>query len=220
MTRSRLTLLFALVLLAFGAAASAANDPGKEQVHLLAADQAAARAAVLRLSDLGPGWTGGPTKPSPSSTPDCAGWHPKQSDLVLTGTAAARFKHPGLEVASDAQVLRTARMVQLDWQRTAVAPQAMACMRSSLAKQSPANAKVVAVKRLSFPQIATYTVAYRVTINVSTAGTTVPVWSDLVLFGRGRTELELTVIAPAAGAATLVAAESRLARLLVARARV
>jgi len=215
----RLAIVFASALLVLAASAAAATDPGKEQVHLVAADQAAARAAVLLRTDLGAGWTGGQKKPSLSSTPDCPGWHPKQSDLVLTGAAEADFTHAGLEVDSNAQVLRTARMVRLDWGRTAVAPQVMRCMRTELQKQTPSGAKVVSVKRIAFPRVSTYTAAYRLTIDVTSGTTTVPVWSDVILFGRGRTELELTVIAPAAASATLAAAEARLAHLMVARAK-
>jgi hypothetical protein len=217
----RLALLVLGAFVATAAAAVAGSDPGKEQVRLVAADQAAARAAVLRLQDLGEGWTGGPKKPSLSSKPPCTNWQPKQSDLVLTGAAEADFKHPGLEIDSGAQVLRTARMVQLDWQRTAVAPGLVGCLRSFLQKQSSADAKVVSVHRLAFARVpgADYTAAYRVEIDVRASGTTVPIYSDVVLVGRGRTEIDLTVTAPAAAASAVGAAERKLAGLLAQRAR-
>src|SRR5690349_24680665 len=98
--------LFALLAaLAVAAAAGAAGAPGVEQVHLTAADQANAKAAGVARSDLGPGWTGGARKPSGPSTPSCGSWHPKQSDLVLTGEAESDFKQPGFEIESEAQVL-------------------------------------------------------------------------------------------------------------------
>jgi hypothetical protein len=91
----------------------------KEQVQLTAADQAFARAAVLTKADLGTvgSWTGGAVKPDLTSSPPCTSFHPKQSDLVLTGAAETRFKEPGIEIDSEAQVLQTAQMVALDWQR-------------------------------------------------------------------------------------------------------
>ena len=67
--------------------------------------------------------------------------------------------------------------------------------------------------------MSTYTAAYRAYANVEAQGTTVGLLIDLVVFGRSRTELTLTVTAPAAAATTISAAEARLARILVARAR-
>jgi len=49
------------------ASASRSTAPNREQVHLNPADQAAARAAILRRGDLGSGWTGGARKPKRSS---------------------------------------------------------------------------------------------------------------------------------------------------------
>jgi hypothetical protein len=217
----RLVLLVLGAFLASAAVAAAGSDPGQEQVHLVAADQAAARAAVLRPADLGSGWTGGAKKPSLSSKPPCTNWQPKQSDLVLTGAAESDFKHPGLEIDSGAQVLRTAEMVHLDWQRTAVAPELVPCLRSYLQTQSTSDAKVVSVHRLAFPRVAPadYTAAYRVEIHVQASGTTVPVYSDVILVGRGRTEIDLTVTAPAGAASAVGAAERKLAGLLAQRAR-
>ncbi|MFL5900569.1 MAG: hypothetical protein ACJ75S_05165, partial [Solirubrobacterales bacterium] len=61
----------------------------KEQIHLTAAGQQAARAAVMQRSDLGgaSGWTGGSKKPDLSGGTGCANFQPKQSDLVLIGAA-------------------------------------------------------------------------------------------------------------------------------------
>jgi len=55
-------ILFGLVTAA--AAEPASAPPSKQQIRFTAADQAAARAAVLRLTDLGSsGWQGGRLKP-------------------------------------------------------------------------------------------------------------------------------------------------------------
>src|SRR5215208_2929033 len=131
MLRAALAVLFVAALgLAPGATA---NGPNKEQIRFNAADQASARAAVLRRSDLGAtGWTGGPVKPDLSSTMSCPGYEPKQSDLVLTGAAKADFRHSGLSIQSFAQVLKTKSMVARDWQLTVIAPKAFRCLRSTL----------------------------------------------------------------------------------------
>jgi hypothetical protein len=201
-------------------AGAAAAD--KEKVRLTAAGQAAARAAVLERADLGPlpGWTGGATKPGPPGTPPCTTYRPRQSDLVLTGSAETQWKRPGLEIQSDAQVLATPKMVRLDWQRTVVAPQMLSCMRSALAKKfGSGTTRFVSARWVPFPRLATYTRALRVVLDVESAGGTVPVVLDTVLAGRGRTEVTLTTTAPLVAATAVRAAEIRLARLLVARIR-
>jgi len=57
-------------------------------------------------------------------------------------------------------------------------------------------------------------------IAVQAPGRTVRVLADIVLAGRGRTELSLSVAGPAAAKTAISAAERRLARLLISRARV
>ena len=206
----------AAAALAFSGVAAA----DKEKVQLTAAGQAAARAAVLTRADIGTagGWTGGATKPDLSSTLPCANFRPKQSDLVLIGAAASTWKHAGLEFQSEAQVLRTPGMVRLDWQRTVLAPNVLPCLRSVFSKQA-GSGRLVSLRRLAFPQIAEYTRAFRGLLDVPASGTTVRVMVDMVLAGRGRTEITLMSFAPFAAEQAVRAAEVRLARVLVARVR-
>ena len=191
----------------------------KEQIHLTAAGQAAARAAVMHRADLGgaSGWTGGLKKPDLSSGTGCANFKPKQSDLVLIGASETVFKHPGVEFDSEAQVLQTPAMVRLDWQRTVLAPQVMPCLRSNLEKQLTSSERLVSVRRIPFPAISGYTRAYRTTVDVKSAAGTTRVFVDLVLIGRRSTEITLTTTAPMAAQAAVRAAELRLARILAAR---
>src|SRR6185437_11670749 len=71
----------------------------KEKVQIVPADQALAKNALVHIGDLGSpvGWSGGQTKPTPPTSFTCGGYTAKQSDLVLTGNAAARWLHSGLE---------------------------------------------------------------------------------------------------------------------------
>jgi hypothetical protein len=210
-------------------AATAATAPAlalaaladKEQIHLTASGQGAARAAVLRKGDLGTSgaWTGGSVKPDLSSALPCSTFQPKQSDLVLNGAARTHWTQPGLSFDSEAQVLQTAHMVTLDWQRTVLAPQLLPCLRSGLAKSAGASAHVVSVRRIAFAHVATYTNAIRVLIDVTTTTAKVRVFVDVVVFGRGRTELTLTATAPLLLDASIRPAETRLAKILVARIR-
>ena len=217
--RRLLTAAVVGVLVALLTASVASAD--KEKIRMTAAGRAAARAAVVTRADVGPvaGWSGGFRKPDLSGKMPCTSFHPKQSDLVLIGAASSVWKHPGLELVSQAQVLASAKMVRLDWRRTVLAPQVMACLRSGLAKGLPASQKLVSLRRLSFPRVATYTRAYQALIDVNGAGGTVRVVIDLVLFGRGQTEVTLSTTAPLAAAPSIKAADVRLAARLAARIR-
>jgi hypothetical protein len=214
-----------IVGVAAGVAASVAvaSIADKEQIHLTNAGQAAARAAVLTKADLGaaPGWTGGAKKPDLSSTPPCPGFRPKQSDLVVNGAAETVFKQPAIQFDSEAQVLQTAHMVKLDWQRTVIAPQILPCLRIAVAKSAGTSAHVTSIRRTAFPRVATFTSAIRILLDVKTSGSTTPVtvFVDVVLVGRGRTEITLTTTAPLLASSAVRAAEIRLARILAARVR-
>jgi hypothetical protein len=219
MTR-RIAFVCVAALVALATAAVVAAGDGKEQIRFNPADQAAARAVVIRRSDLGAsGWQGGRVKPDLSSL-SCPNYHPKVSDLVLTGAAQADFRRSGFEFDSAGQVLKTHRMVALDWRRSVLAPGAVSCLRTTLSKGLGTTAKVVSFAKLPFPRVGTYTAFFRAVIAVQAQGRTVRVLADIVLAGRGRTELSLSVAGPAAAKTAISAAERRLARLLVSRARV
>jgi len=199
-------------------AGATAADPGKQKIELNAADQAAARAVVLRRSDLGAGWTGGRVKPDLTSQVSCASYHPKVSDLVVTGAAESQFRGTGLVLANEVEVFRTAAMVDRDWRRSIV-PAAVPCLRRTLTKGLGTQAKVLSFGRIPFPKVGTHSAAFRGIVVVSALGQTVRVLLDIVLVGRGRTEISLDATAPASGARVVSAAERRLARKLAARAR-
>jgi hypothetical protein len=161
-------------------------------------------------------------KPTLSSTLPCGStFQPKQSDLLVTGAAETLFKQPGISVDSEAQVLQTAQMVTLDWQRTVLAPQVLPCLRVGFAKETTAMTRFVSVKRIAFPRVAPYTYVLRALFDVksSATGPIVRVFSDVVLVGAGRTELTLTMTAPLFADKSVRAAEAKLAQVMVARAR-
>jgi hypothetical protein len=220
MPRAVLVALVALLGLVAATAAEPASAPTKEQVHFTAADQGQARAAVIRLADLGSsGWQGGRLKPDVGSGLVCRGYAPKQSDLVLTGAAETAWRRTALEVRSVAQVLKTRAMVARDWARTVTDPRAAACLRGAVTKGLTSSERLVSFRKLAFPRLATFATAYRATIEVSAQGTHARVLVDLVLVGRSRTELTLMFAAPASAGSSIAAADVRLARLLLARVR-
>jgi len=218
MPRAALAALF--VALAVGLPAEAAAPPNRQQVRFNPADQAAARAALLRLGDLGTtGWSGGRVKPDVPTTVKCPRYAPKQTDLVLTGAAESDFHHTGIEIRSVAQVLKTRSMVALDWRRSVTDPRAMACMRHLLTTGLKPGQRLVSFRKIAFPRLGKYSAAFRMLIEVGAQGQRALVLADEVLIGRGRTELTLAVAAPAVVKATISRAEVHLARLLLARVR-
>jgi hypothetical protein len=189
-----------------------AGDGGREQVKFNAADQAKARAIVIRRSDLRPasGWKGGPTKPDLSPV-TCANYHPRLSDLVITGVAETDWNRAALVISSEVEILKTARMVRLDWTRSVNVTGVVCAARKG-------GATHIGVSRMTFPQIAPYTAAYRLSYEVKANGQTIPFVFDFGAIGRGRTEISLGEITerPASEGA-LRADLLRLARTLVSR---
>jgi len=211
--------VLAVVAAALAAVATVHAGDGKEQIRFNAADQAAAKAVVIRRADLGSGWVGGPAKPDLSAGPSCPNYHPKVSDLVLTGAARTNFRRSGFDFDSQAGVLKTRRMVALDWRRSVLARGVVPCLRRTIANGLGSGAKMVSFAKLPFPHLSTYTAFFRGVISAQAQGKTVRVLTDLVLVGRSRTELTLTVVGPAAAKSAISAAERRLARALITRAR-
>jgi len=209
-----------LAVAAAGLLLAGAALADKEQIHMTAAGQKAARAAVLARADIGtaPGWVTRTRKPDLSGNIACADFHPKQSDLVLNGAAEVEWSRPGLDLDSEAQVLETPAMVKLDWQRTVLATGVEACLRSLFQKQSTSTARFVSFGRLAFPAVGTYSRAYRVLFDYTQSSQTVRVSVDLVLVGSGHTEITLTTTAPLAAGLAVKSLEVRLARALEARA--
>jgi len=207
---------FSVVIVVALALASAALAD-QWQVHRTAAGNAAARAAVVAPSDLGTatGWAGGATKPDLTSTPPCGTFHPKQSDLVVVGAAASTWRHSGLDLHSQANVLQTAAMVTTDWRRTVIDPHVTPCLRTSILKTLGAGVTLVHFGVIAFPHITPLTRCYRAVVNTSGG----KVFVDVLAIGKGRMELELTTIAPLAADSIVRPAEHRLAALLAARAK-
>jgi hypothetical protein len=208
------------VLVALGFAAAAGAD--KEKLHLTTADQAKARTVVLHLADLGgsaSGWSGGLTKPPPDTPLNCAGFDPKESDLVVTGEAASDFSHTGLEFDNDVELLQTKHMVQLDWQRSVDRPSLLPCLRHALSSSLPANERFLSMKRLILPKVGDESAGFRGLIQVQTGGKKVKVLIDFLLLGVGRSEITLITTAPYAAASAVSGAEQHLEQVLAGRAQ-
>lgn len=213
-------MLVAIAAALVAVAAAWASGTNKEPRHYTAADQALARSIVLTQADLGSAWKGGTKKVDTSPPPTCPNFNPQQSDLLVTGDAESEFSDSaaGVQYDSEAQILQTAHMVQLDWQRSIPQPGLLTCLRSILKKSLPANETIISVARVAIPKLATYSAEIRVVINVhSSTAKDVPVMIDELLVGRNRAEITLTTTSPYAERGPVEQSELRLAKLLVAR---
>jgi hypothetical protein len=217
-----LGLVVAATALAFALASAAlAYKPETNR-----ADQAFARSAVLKLSDLPTSskWNAGPKNP-PTSQLTCPGYHPKESDLVATGSAQSYFDTPGKIVVSDVYLLKTARMVQIDWQRSFV-PGFGPCFAHALDKSFGGTYRAVSNSPLALPPLSPLFQAYRVVFTFSSGGVKGRGIHDFIALAGTRKEATLEVLTnlgPAAqqGAAQIAATQLdvRLARALAARAK-
>jgi hypothetical protein len=183
-----------LLLVAFSA--SAFGSSWKPTIKMTPQGQLAAKVVVLTKSDFArtPGWVGGAVQVDAGTSESCAEPGTKAITLVENGDQKTEFAHGGIEVSSGATVLATAAMVRADWLRHA-GPHLVSCMHRALVKSSTANARIVSVSALPFPHMTTYLRAIRITLLVKEKTGSVRVVTDMVLFGRGRTEGVFTTTA-------------------------
>jgi hypothetical protein len=213
--RSRIAWLFVASALAFAGVAAAADTWPKHQPN--AADQALAKKSVLHLTDFTPGsgWTVAPkddssTGGSGSSVDSC---QVDDRGKVVTGSAETSFKAPGFQVWSEADVMQTEAMVRLDVKQ-ASDPALIACIRAALAKDMPKGTRFISLKKLAFPTVGDWTMAYRALVDVSVNGATIRLQLDIVFAQNGRVEITLMQMAPFAISALAKAGELRMVQRL------
>jgi hypothetical protein len=203
----------ALIGLTFSASALA-DAP---TVKISSADRAKAVAALLHRTDFGAGWHGGVVKTTPISGSGCPGFDPKESDFVVSGHADARYTFPqaGVELDQDVMVFDSPDSVREDFARS-ISPQLAKCLVYQLENQPTVT--TVHVVRVPFPPIGSVSAVYRATIHVRSGTRQGTLLGDYVFFGDGRTEYELTVIAPPGSGDQLSHFELQLAHIVLQRA--
>jgi hypothetical protein len=197
------------------AALLATQAADANRLHANAADQAKARRVVLKRTDLpaiSGGWksetptaAAGPGGSSPAA--GCAGYSPKTSDLVTTGSARSEFSVPGLDIRNDVTLLSSERMVQVDWSRTMTAA-LVPCLGRSFAAGAGGKVKVISVRKLAFPALAPHTAAYRLLFGMTIKGKPILGLTDFVALSGGRAELTFVVVAAVGPPSEQKAAES------------
>jgi hypothetical protein len=229
--RGRLSILVALSVAALtvAAVATARTNDGAHaagssrtsqaaQRHYRPSDQALARSVVLKTADLGSSstWSGGLSAAGTTQLRSCPNFHPRQSDLVITGDEQSDYTRTGggMQYHDEAQVMQTANMVRLDWQRNVLDPAALSCLRTFFVKNLVGGAQLVSLSPLAVPHIATYTAGYRALVDQGGVRNMI----DVLFVGRNRTEITLEISAPYAARVKVEQSERHLAKLLVARA--
>jgi hypothetical protein len=206
--RRSVTLALVLALVASGAALAAKGDPQKRTTP---ADQARAKAMLVRLADV-PGAKATPAGPDTDFY--CKALD--ESDLTLTGEATGRQLSVGVMFAGSAsQVYESVADAVASWTRGTSAGGvrcAEAALRREFAKQ---GARLVSLRKVAFPRVAGRTAAYRATLSATTSQGDIPLYLDLVALMHSRAQA--SVVVGSALVAPPRSEEVRLARLVAKR---
>jgi hypothetical protein len=216
----RATRASACLLALLATTVAAAADSSDPRVRITRADQTLAAASVLRFSDLGPAWSGGPTKPRSIKIPLCPANQPDDSDLVVTGHAESVLALPsqGLQVDSDALVLKSAAQAERLVARM-MRPALPSCLQYDLLRSGVVgtDTKVGRVRKLPIAAAGDHVALYRIGLSVKSGGKFVDVDSDFLFLTNGRMQFFVNLIAPSSIESELAAFEARIAKTLAAR---
>jgi hypothetical protein len=177
-----LRVVLAVVVLGLATAVVARADHLDPQERFTSADQARARAMLLRRADVAAGATSHPGG-SPVHT-TCRALD--ESNLVLTGEAhTPDIRLAGLfSFQSVAQVYRSVAHATASWKRANGAA-GVACLRAEFGKLV-SGLQLYSFRRLRFPRPAQRTVAYRALYTGQAQGRTVRVYLDAIYLGHSR----------------------------------
>jgi len=212
--------LLAAVLLALALSSLARADSFDPKVKTTSADQAAARAALLRGSDLGPSWSAlAVATPYSIKLPVCQVDQANYSSLTLSGHAEAQYSLARtITVDSDVEVYKSVAQVTTLF-RLMLQPGLEGCLRFDLFKSVGTAATVGAATRLKLAMVGDHTAAYRVAVLYKVNGKQVPIDSDFLFLAKHRTVYFVSLVAPGIDSSELPSLEQRIARDLVAHAR-
>jgi hypothetical protein len=201
-----------LALVSSGSALAALSDHGDPQKKITRADQARAKAMLLRRVDLPPVFKA--TRGLPDSTHSTCKAS-DESDLTMTGNAESKeFNAQIVFAQSSSRVYETLADARESWRRNS-SPAGERCARTLTTREYKKQGLTMrSLKRTPFPNVAPApgrTLAYRLTMR----GQGLDVYLDFVVLEHGRAQSFLAVggvTAPWPRAETV-----RLARLLAGR---
>jgi hypothetical protein len=190
---ARLAIVLALAATLAGVALAA--NPHDPQKRFTSADQALARALLVKRADLpGAGWK------SQRSTGDstCNSFNPDESKLVETGEQnSPEFTRVGGFVSSTAAVFKTSRDAQTGW-NLEVKPKILDCLSEGLNQGTPSGAtiRIVSKGKLAYPHLAQRTTAFFVRLAFNVQGIKFNADLRVVCLGKGRANLALMTLSP------------------------
>lgn len=172
------------------ALAGGAADPKQPLQRFNAADNARARSAVTRLSDLVQGFRVEAKKDRAPLIPHCDGYPGDRSGITVTGTATSSFIHGSNSIASTVLYFKTAADAERYW-RTTVRPifaQCLARFVESIMVETAETSTLMAKRIAIGPTSAEKAIAYRTITHVDAPSVEPHTWSETVAFvklGRG-----------------------------------
>ena len=204
--RRVLVLALLLVLVVTGAALAARGDPQK---RITPADQARAKAMLVRVADVGPAFRSSPG-PGQDNSFYCAALD--ESDLTLTGEAESPTFTSTVEfVTSQAYVYRTRAEADASWRRGTNAA-GQKCLRDGLRREvQGTSVKLVSFRKLAFPKLAQRSLLYRAVADQQG----VRIYLDLIALQHSRAQV--AIVYGAGVSPPPPAEERRLAKLTAAR---
>ena len=199
-------LVVVLALVAAGSALAARGDPQK---RITAADQARAKAMLIRKADLGLAFRAMPSNPDQGDS-YCQALD--ESDLTLTGDAESPdFQGGTTFVSAEAEIYESVADANTPWRR-GTSPAGETCIRSLFKREfAKSGVRFLSFRRLQFPHVIQKTIAYRL---VSSAQG-VRIFFVVIVRQQGRAQVSIAI-----GSGLILAPkdeEVRLARLTARR---
>ena len=181
------------VLLSLAAAGAALAVQGDPQKRITPADQARAKAMLLRMGDFGPTFRAVQLPPIGSNSFDLACPAIDQSDLVVTGEARSPAFAGAFESYNSAtQVYATAAAARTSWNRATSRAGLRCAVRVVRTLSRRQGLEYVSYRRIAFPAVAPRTAAYRWV----SAANGVRIYADLVFLMRSRVHVVVYFVSP------------------------
>ena len=189
-----LSIIVALAFLLAPAAGAAKSKPPTSGVHHTVAGTAAARRSLLRLSDLGAGWSKG-TTPKQVGVLTCGSAAPTLAGVIEIGSAITptyRESSSGPFVSEATYVYGSAAQATLFWAHVS-GRAALACLAKGVAGGSTKVVSFRVTREQALPAPAgKRSAAYRVVGEAKTGLQKVRVYVDVVLVQRGNAIAEIS----------------------------
>jgi hypothetical protein len=181
----RRLLVFAILLALLGSSVALASVGGDPEKRINPADQARARAMLVRKSDLGPGYRVLPSGSDVDS--DCAALD--ESDLMLTGEAqTSTFASGLLSIASNAGVYRSVADANASWRRGTSAA-GLRCLQDATRREyAKQRLQLRSFRKIAFPRVAERTVALRIVFEGQSQGLNIRLYLDVIAMKQSRAE--------------------------------